>query len=147
MLSSVVRTVARKELGDMEIFLRDLSNYESSAKRLAMVEAHYSGIQPHSVGERIWKELEPRRVTLYRCKAVAHCEAELGKIVALLAACGGLDGMRDMVDRCESRLVDCASIIGEVMPDATCQKSKDSFARIARMRAGMQSSFMVGDMG
>ena len=147
MLSSVVSTMARKELGEMEVFLSDLMDHESSAKRLARVEAHYSGIQPHSVGEKMWKELETRRVTLWRCKAVAQCETELGKIVALLAASGGLDGLRDVVDRCESRLVDCASIVGMVMPDAACQNAKDSFARITRMGVDMQSSSMVGDMG
>jgi len=147
MLSSVVGTMARQELGEMETFLRDLCDYESSAKRLAMVEAHRSGIQPHSVGEMVWKQLEERRVTLWRVKSVAHCETELGKIVALLVASGSLDGMRDMVDRCENRLVECASIVGKVMPDATSQNSKDSFARIARMGVDMQSSSMVGDMG
>jgi hypothetical protein len=147
MLTTIVTDMAQKELGEMETFLRDLCNYESSAKRLAMVEADRSGIQAHSVGEKMWKELESRRVTMWRVKAVAHCETELGKIVALLVACGGLESLRDMVDKCESRLVDCASIVGKVMPDAACQQSKDSFARIARMRGDMQSSSMFGTMG
>jgi hypothetical protein len=138
MLTTIVADMARKELGEMETFLRELCDHETSAKALAMVEAHRSGIQPHSVGEKIWKELSTRRVTLWRVKAVAHCETELGKIVALLVACGGLDSLRDMVDRCENRLVDCASIVGKVMPEAACQKSKDSFARIARMDLPMQ---------
>jgi hypothetical protein len=138
MLSSVVTTMARKELGDMEQFLGELCDHESSAKRLAIVEADRSGIQAHSVGEKIWKELEPRRVTLWRVKAVAHCESELGKIVAMLVACGGLESLRDMVDKCENRLIDCAGIVGKVMPDASCQSAKDSFARIARMDLPMQ---------
>ncbi len=147
MLTSVVTTMARKELGEIEKFLKDLCNYESSAKALAIVEAHRNGIQEHSVGETMWKNLEPRRVTLWRVKAVAHCETELAKIVALLVACGGLDGLRDMVDNCEKNLVRCASIVGKVMPEATNQDSKDSFARIAQRRVDMQSSSMVGDMG
>ena len=147
MLSTIVADMAKTELGEMEVFLGELCNYESSARALAIVEAHRSGIQAHSVGEKMWKELEPRRVTLWRVKAVAHCETELGKIVALLVACGSLDGLRDMVDRCESRLIDCASIVGKVMPDASCQSAKDSFARIAQKRVEMQSSSMFGDMG
>ena len=143
MLRSVVETMAKKELGEIESFLNTLMSYSASAKRLATVEAARSGIQSHSVGEKMWKELEPRRVTLWRVRAVAHCETELAKIVALLVASGDLDGTRDMVDRCESRLVTCAHIVGMVMPDAASQKSKDSFARIARKRLGMQSSFRV----
>ncbi len=138
MLTTIVTDMAKKELGEMETFLRDLCNYESSAKALAMVEAHRSGIQAHSVGELMWKQLESRRVTMWRVKAVAHCESELGKIVAMLVASGGLDGLRDMVDKCENRLVECAGIVGKVMPDAVCQNSKDSFARIARMDLPMQ---------
>ena len=147
MLTTIVTDMAKKELGEMEVFLRDLCNYESSAKALAIVEAHRSGIQEHSVGEKMWKQLEPRRVTLWRVKAVAHCEAELGKIVALLVACGGLDGLRDMVDKCENRLVTCASIVGKVLPEAACQNSKDSFARIAQKRVDMQSSSTMESMG
>jgi hypothetical protein len=138
MLSTIVADMAKTELGQMEVFLGELCNYESSAKALAVVEAHRSGIQEHSVGELMWKQLEPRRVTLWRVKAVAHCETELGKIVAMLVACGGLDALREMVDRCESRLIDCASIVGKVLPEAACQNSKDSFARIARMDLPMQ---------
>jgi hypothetical protein len=138
MLTTIVADMARKELGEMEVFLGELCNYESSARALAMVEAHRSGIQAHSVGEKMWKELEPRRVTMWRVKAVAHCETELGKIVAMLVACGGLDGLREMVDKCENRLVTCASIVGKEMPAATNQNSKDSFARIARMDLPMQ---------
>ncbi len=147
MLNTIVASMANRELSDIACLLKDLCNYESSAKRLAIVEADRSGIQAHSVGELVWKQLEPRRVTLWRVKAVAHCEMELGKVVALLAHCGELDSFRDMIDDCGDRLIDCASIVGKVMPEAACQNSKDSFARIARMGVDMQSPSRMESMG
>jgi len=116
MLGTIVATMAKTELSEIRELLKDLQNFQTSAKRLAIFEADRSGIQHHSVGETMIKALQPARVQLWRGKALAHCETELGKVVALLANCGELENFRDMIDDCEKSLTRCASIVGRELP-------------------------------
>ncbi len=130
MLGTIVATMAKTELSEIRELLKDLQNFQSSAKRLAIVEADRSGIQRHSVGDAMIKALQPARVQLWRGKALAHCETELGKVVALLANCGELDSFRDMIDDCEKNLVRCASIVGRELPMQAEENSHMAIMRI-----------------
>jgi hypothetical protein len=113
MLSSIVATMAQNELSGITGLLKDLQNFQSSAKRLAIVEADRSGIQSHSIGDAMIKALEPARVQLWRGKAVAHCETELNKVIKLLANCGELDNHFHLIDKCETELRRAASIAND----------------------------------